>query len=74
MVYSLYVLALRREADAFGWIKSMDLERRCHKGYLFVQTIEKIINRKVIQTAKKLFFESSPLAMVGNKDNILTEQ
>lgn len=70
----MYVLALRREADAFGWIKSMDLERRCHKGYLFVQAIEKIINRKVIQTAKKLFFESSPLAMMGNRDNILTEQ
>lgn len=74
MVYLLYGLAVRREVDAFGWIKSMDLERRCHKGYLFVQTIEKIINRRVIQTAKKLFFESSLFAMTGNKDNILTEQ
>jgi hypothetical protein len=45
--------------EAFGRIMQAALESRCHKGYMFVQTIERIIYRKIIQTAKKLLLENS---------------
>jgi hypothetical protein len=67
--FALQAIAQSRKADALLHLKQLDLEVRCHKGHLFVQAVEKIINRRVIQTAKKLFFEGG-----GGKESVVLEQ
>ena len=55
LVFAIQNLARTRKAEALLQLKQLDLESRCHKGFLFVSAIERILNRRVIQSAKKLF-------------------
>jgi hypothetical protein len=56
LAITLEKLILRRKLSIFAKIKGKYNEGMCYKGYFFVQTIEKIVNRKMLQSAKKLFF------------------
>lgn len=60
--FAMLALAHRRKGEALLHFKQLDLEARCHKGYMFVQTIEKMLQKRVIQTAKKLFTEGGARA------------
>jgi hypothetical protein len=66
LAYALLGLAQHRSGQALLQLKQLGLEAQCHKGYLFVAAIERILSRRVVQTAKRLFFEGG-----GKEGNVL---
>ena len=73
LAITLEKLILRRKLSIFTMIKEKSTEGICYKGYFFVQTIERIVNRKMLQCAKKIFVESYP-SVSNARESILHDQ
>lgn len=64
--YLLLSIVQRSTTHAFLQIQRKHMQANCHRGYLFVQTMEKLLNKRVLQTARRLLQEGSGWQLEGH--------